>query len=124
MPAKGGYYFHVAGMYGYPFYMDEAGYRRYKKENRKRELRRYKLSLPKPDEAARYLEETMSQEWLWAVLPHNCVAFCEGVIRAGGSEWSSYSNCPALATEVPQQKIREFIVRLEWEIRRVSGVRF
>lgn len=118
MPSGGGYYFQVSSVFGYPYYMNQAGFRRYLKENGKRELRRFKLALPKPDAAAAYLEMVMSEEWLWGVLPHNCVAFCEGVIRAGGSQWSSYSNCPALAADVPQHTLNEFLSRLDWEIRR------
>jgi hypothetical protein len=120
--ANGGYYFHVAGAYGYPRYMSEANYRRYLGENRKRELSRRYLALPNPEGAASYVEKALSAEWRWWVLPHNCVTFCEKVIAAGGGQWSSYSNCPAIATDVPESAIRQFLGTLDGEIRRLYGV--
>ena len=122
MPRGGGYYFHVAEIIGYPYYMNGAGFERYKKENKKTELRRLHMTLPDPRAAEAYLEAVMSRQWAWGALPHNCVAFCEAVIRAGGSEWGSYTNCPALATDVPQQTISRFLNQMEWEIRRAYGV--
>jgi hypothetical protein len=106
-PKGGGYYFHVVGdagakglskMVGYPRYMNDAGYRRYLKEAGKSELRRMPVSLPRPNAAFLYIEGLLAEKWTWAVLPHNCVTFVEGVIEAGGGNWGSYSNCPALAT--------------------------
>lgn len=106
-PSGGGTYFHVTGdpnasgvsrLRGYPMYMNDTGYRRYLKETGKRELRRRALSLPNPSGAYLYLENLLSEKWTWAVLPHNCVSFVEAVIDAGGGDWGSYSNCPALAT--------------------------
>jgi hypothetical protein len=106
-PNGGGYYFHATGdptakglkqAVGYPMYMNDSGFRRYLKETGKRELRRRKIELPNPSGAEIYVERLLSDHWLWAVLPHNCVAFVEEVIKAGGGTWGSYSNCPALAT--------------------------
>lgn len=91
-----GYYFHVAGLRDYPRYMDERGYRRYLRENQKREIRRRVLSLPRPQDAALHLEALMAARWTWLVVPNNCVAFVEEVIEAGGGTWSSVTNCPAL----------------------------
>jgi hypothetical protein len=120
--AHGGYYFHVAGgVHAYPRYMAATNYPRYLKENGKRELRRIPLRLPNPDAAETYLEEALSAEWLWGVLPHNCVSFCEEVIRAGGGSWNSHSNCPVLATDVPQQTINQFLYDLETQIYRLYG---
>jgi len=78
--------------------MDDAGYRRYLTENGKRELRRRMVRLPNSRGALLYLEGLMAEKWTWGLLPNNCVAFVEEIIRAGGGDWSSYSNCPAIAT--------------------------
>lgn len=97
-PAAGGYYFHVAGLRGYPRYMSDAGYRRYLQETGKRELRRLPMNLPNPTGANLEMERLLSEKWTWGVLPHNCVSFVESIISAGGGNWGSYTNCPALAT--------------------------
>jgi hypothetical protein len=92
---SGGSYFQVAGAYTLPLILqDEEEYKRYLKENGKREIRRYAVSLPDPGGAARRLEELMMKKWFWGVLPHNCAAFVEDVVRAGGSSAGLYSNCP------------------------------
>ena len=93
----GGHYFHIAGDgYARPFYMNQAGYDRYLSENKKREIRRQYVHLPKPDSAQAKLDELASKPWLWGVLPNNCAAFVEEIVRAGGSKVGIYSNCPAL----------------------------
>lgn len=120
--ANGGYYFHVAGVRGYPRYMSEANYRRYLAENGKRELMRRHLVLPNPAGAASYMERALSAMWVWWAIPHNCVAFCEEVIAAGGGKWTSYSNCPAIATDVPEAAVRQFLGTLNGEIYRLYGV--
>jgi len=131
-PNGGGYYFHVTGdpagkglgkLRGFPMYMNDAGYRTYLKDTGKVELRRRPLNLPKPDAAYLYVEGILSQKWTWAVLPHNCVAFVEGVIEAGGGDWSSYSNCPALATaDSVSDRINSFYRWMESSIYGVYGV--
>jgi hypothetical protein len=120
-PARGGLYFHVAGLHGYPRFMTEPNYRRYLRENRKRELKRIAMKLPDPTGAEAYVERALGRSWFWGVLPHNCVAFCEEVIRAGGGSWSSASNCPILAADVPQDLINHFLARLESAIYRGAG---
>jgi len=94
----GDLYFHVAGRNEYPKYMTSSNFTRYLKENGKSEIRRRLMALPNPTRALNYLEGLMSKTWFWGILPHNCVAFVEDVIEAGGGGWSSASNCPALAT--------------------------
>jgi hypothetical protein len=121
--SRGGYYFHVAELRGYPRYMSESGYRRYLSESGKRELRRRYLTLPDPQGAAQYLEALMAGTWTWLVLPNNCVAFVEEVIRAGGGTWGSYSNCPDLATrDTIGERIERFLGQLESEIYQLYGV--
>lgn len=120
--ANGGYYCHVAGVHTFPRYMPASEFPRYLKENGKRELRRIRIRLPNPAGAEAYLESALAGKWLWGVLPHNCVAFCEEVISAGGGTWSSASNCPALATDVPQQWLMQFMNELEAQIYRAYGV--
>jgi hypothetical protein len=121
-PGRGGYYFHVAEFRGAPRYLSESGYQRYLREAGKTELRRRYLSLPNPQGALLYLEGLMAGTWTWLVLPNNCVAFVEEVIRAGGGTWSSYSNCPDLATrDTLAQRITRFLGQLEGEIYRLYG---
>ena len=89
-----GSYFQVAGAYGLPRIMDNAGYARYLRTNRKEEITRYELSLPNPDGAINRLTSLMLKKWVWAILPHNCAAFVEDIVQAGGSSAGLYFNCP------------------------------
>ena len=89
------FYFHIDGPNDYPWYMDEAGYRRYLRENEKRELRRYRVALPNPEGAQRKMEELSARRWKWMVLPNNCATYVEEIFQAGGSNFSSRLNCPA-----------------------------
>lgn len=90
----GGNYFHIAAVRDFPRYMTEAGYRRYLKEEGKREIRRHPVTIRDPYAAQTKLDELLANKWSWFVLPHNCEAFVEDVVRAGGSKAGSYSNCP------------------------------
>ena len=96
--AIAGTYVHVAGVRGFPRFMSEMGYRRYLTENGKKELRRARVPISKPDAAMVKLEWLLSQKWTWGVLPHNCAAFVEDVVRAGGSNAGLYLNCPTIET--------------------------
>jgi hypothetical protein len=119
----GGHYFHVSEFRLRPKYMNESGYRRYLHEAGKVEIRRRYLSLPNPSGALHYLDNLVANKWMWLVLPNNCVAFVEEVIRAGGGTWSSYSNCPDVATsDTISQHIQRFLGQLESEIYRLYGV--
>lgn len=122
---QGGYYFHVTDIRGNPRYMSDSGYRRYLNESGKAELRRLPVNLPKPTDALNYLEGLMAEKWTWLVLPHNCVAFCEEVIRAGGGTWGSYSNCPTVATaETLSERIARFLAGLQGAIYNAYGVTY
>lgn len=89
-------YFHVDVVYGYPLTMSHEGFQRFLRESRKKEIRRTRVSLPRPDKAAAKLEEVLSTKWLWKVLPDNCARFAEVVLQAGGTGEGLWSNCPAL----------------------------
>jgi hypothetical protein len=94
---QGGWYFHVARPYGLPRQMqNESLYQQYLKDNGKREITRYAVRLPNPEGAARRLEELVGKPWVWLLLPNNCAAFVEDIVRAGGSTAGLYSNCPRL----------------------------
>jgi hypothetical protein len=93
-----GCYAHVAEVRGYPRYMNEQGYQLYLATNRKREIRRTRVFLKEPDNAYLKLEELLSKQWNWYVLPHNCAAFVEEVLQAGGTKAGLYSNCPTKET--------------------------
>jgi len=65
----------------------------------------------------------MANKWTWLVVPNNCVAFVEEVIKAGGGTWSSYSNCPDVATQdTISVRIQRFLGQLEGEIYHLYGV--
>jgi hypothetical protein len=103
--------------------MSESGYRRYLRDVGKTEIRRRYLSLPDPQGALLHLEGLMANKWTWLVLPNNCVAFVEEVIKAGGGTWSSYSNCPAIATQdTLEERAGRFFQQLENEIYHLYGV--
>ncbi|MDR2925897.1 MAG: hypothetical protein LBU76_08140 [Azoarcus sp.] len=87
-------YFHVAEIKGRPRHMTEEGYKRYLVENGKREIRRTYVSIPNPGASYRKLQELLVKDWSWWVLPNNCAAFVEDVVRAGGSDAGLYFNCP------------------------------
>jgi hypothetical protein len=89
-----GSYFQVAGIHRLPLIMSTSGYARYLFETKKKEITRYAVKLPKPDAAVNKLVALMQKRWTWLVLPHNCAAFVEDVVRAGGSSAGLYSNCP------------------------------
>ena len=120
---RGGYYFHVAELNSYPRYLSESGYRRYLRESGKAELRRRRVELPNPNGALLYLEGLLANTWLWLVLPNNCVAFVEEVVRAGGGSWGSYSNCPAVATApTVSERLQNFYNWMESGIHGLYGV--
>ena len=91
---RGGWYFHVAEVRGYPKYMNEAGYQRYLKENGKREIRRDFVALKKPYASNLKLQELLAKKWTWFLLPNNCANFVEDILQAGGTSAGLYSNCP------------------------------
>lgn len=105
---RGGMYFHVSEVYDYPKYMVEEGYQCYLRENEKEELGRFWVKLTDPEASRAKLEELLTEKWLWAVLPNNCVAFVETVFQAGGADFSSSTNCPAV---LPAQRQLEDFVR-------------
>jgi hypothetical protein len=129
---RAGYYFHAVGdpsgtglgkVVGYPMYLDDAGYQRYLASTGKSELRRRRIELPNPAGARGYVEARLSGTWLWGVLPHNCVAFVESVIAAGGGSWGSYSNCPAIAvSDSIEDRIGRFSSWLESGVYELYGV--
>jgi len=92
----GGMYFHVAGVHTVPRQMTESGYHVYLRDNKKKELKRFKVGLTSPNSAMLKLEQLLAVPWAWGVLPHNCASFVEEIVRAGGSGAGLYSNCPAL----------------------------
>jgi hypothetical protein len=91
----GGWYFHVDGWNNRPWFMREDGYMRYLKESGKHEIRRWLLRIPNPAAAHAKLEELLTKQWQWGILPHNCANFVEEVVKAGGSDAGMCFNCPA-----------------------------
>lgn len=94
--AANGYYFHVAGPYVRPKFMQELGFVRYLRENRKRVLSRRPVDIKNPAGAQAKLDELMSKRWLWLMVPNNCASFLEQIVQAGGSSAGLWLNCPTL----------------------------
>lgn len=118
-----GYYLQVAGAYGYPRYMNAGGYQKSLRESGKKEFRRLRVDVPDSNGANRYAEELLSKKWKWLMVPNNCVAFCEEVIKAGGGSWSSVRNLPTVATsETLDHRIQVYLNELEGEIYKAYGV--
>ncbi len=90
----GGWYFHVAEVRGRPKFMKEEGYRRYLKENGKKEIFRTPVMIKQAAGCNRKLEELLAAQWTWFLLPNNCARFVEVVLQAGGTSAGLYSNCP------------------------------
>lgn len=105
----GGSYFHVAEFRGRPRYMSQVGYNRYLREAGKSELGRYRVRLPNPQAATDCLEQLLSEQWTWLVVPNNCVHFVEVVLQAGGADFGMISNCPGVmvAGEDTRSAVRE-----------------
>lgn len=80
----------------YPRFMDGDQYRRYLTENKKTELRRYKVKINDFGAATLKLEQALAAKRIWLVLPHNCVPFVEEVVHAGGARARDFLNCPRL----------------------------
>jgi len=78
--------------------MNEKGYRCYLEENNKREVRRTYIPIKDLAASDRKLEELLSKEWMWFLLPNNCANFAEEILQAGGANAGLYSNCPRLET--------------------------
>lgn len=90
----GSYYFHILGWVERPWYMNDEGYDRYKREGAKRELFRRKVTMPNPQGAQRKLEELSLKPWVWLGVPNNCVSYVEEIFKAGGINDFSFINCP------------------------------
>lgn len=126
--ASGGYYFQVAEVYGNPRMMTSEGYQRYLKENKKKELKRYAVSVSKPSNSEAKLRELVGKKWVWVVLPNNCAAFVEDVVRAGGSSAGLWSNCPKAESfdrpfyETVPERAKQFVNDLERQIYHLYGV--
>jgi hypothetical protein len=95
------WYFHVAGFYKLPKYMHEDGYRRYMRENNKREIRRWPIRLPNPRGAHEKLHDLLAKKWLWGIVVNNCTSFVEEIVQAGGSNAYQMFNCPSAEPFAP-----------------------
>jgi hypothetical protein len=83
---KCGQYFHFTGpsRCDLPLAMNAQGYRRYLRENGKREVSRTRIQVPDPVGASRKLEELLASRWCTLLVEHNCVDFVSQVTQAGG----------------------------------------
>jgi hypothetical protein len=87
-------YVHVDELCDYPKFIPWFSFGTYLRENHKRILRELTIALPHPISALRKILELNYKKWPWFVIPHNCVAYCEEILHAGGSNWESISNLP------------------------------
>lgn len=76
--------------------MSESGFQKYLYTNKKRVLRRTLVPLKYPEKAFAKAEHLLSQSWTWWMIPHNCAAFVEEILQAGGTTAGLYTNCPEL----------------------------
>jgi hypothetical protein len=113
-----GHYYQFSGpaLVDYPTYMNQADYERYLRENKKEELMRRWVTIPKPNGAAKRLSELLNGEWLTLVVSHNCTGFVSEVLNAGGNFYSLPSHCP-----VPEMGSFEFWEKIFGPIRRKIG---
>jgi hypothetical protein len=96
----GGTYTHVLGgdrfpwINGYPYFMNQKGYERYLRENKRMELKRVQVNVPNPAKAKRKLNKLKYQQWFWKGLTDNCVSYVETILQAGGAGFDLQPNCP------------------------------
>jgi hypothetical protein len=88
------FYYHVNALYDYPQILTPAQYADYLRASGKKELWQRKVQVRYPKEANAKLQELLKQKWLWGAIPHNCFAFVEDVLAAGGVDASCWHNCP------------------------------
>lgn len=105
---------HIPGVYGYPAFMREAGYRRYLMENKKHEIRRLDAQITNPSRAYARLLQLMANKWFWKVLPDNCASFVKEVVAAGGGNLTVLLNCP------DQEYVRKVGTQLGGALHRVG----
>jgi hypothetical protein len=89
-------YVHVDTFYDYPKMLPAFAFPRYLRENDKRVMRQYNVDIPRPADALRRIAALQTEKWTWLVIPHNCVAFCEEILKAGGAPWEQISNLPGI----------------------------
>jgi hypothetical protein len=132
LPARAGgtkSVFHIGAVRDYPYWMASSDYPRYLKEAGKTEIGRKFISLPKPGDAEIDLAKAIRTKWTWGGIINNCVSFCEEYIDAGGSEWSMWTNAPAVyKRQNPGEYIGNWLDdmyrRADSEIRRIYGMPF
>jgi RHS repeat-associated protein len=90
----GGRYYQVTKVVGKPDVLTESQYQGYLRSEHKHEIGRTPVNVPNPLAARQKLSELLQQEWVWGVVPHNCVHFVEEIVQAGDSTAGSYSNLP------------------------------
>jgi hypothetical protein len=90
-------YMHVDQLYDYPSYIPYYDFDFYLKSNGKSLIYHDPIRIPNAPGALTRLQQLRMSKWVWLVVPHNCVRFCEQIIRAGGGSWFSTTNLPILS---------------------------
>ena len=81
LKTRGGWYFHVTELLGYPDVLSKEDYRAYLREEHKKELYDIKVNLPRPDAANRRLHELLNRIWIYRAIHNNCTDFVKEVLR-------------------------------------------
>lgn len=113
-------YIHVDEFYAYPKLLTPSGFDTYMTDNGKTVLHRdYISDLTNPQAAVDEAERLRTIKWFWAIVPHNCVAFAEQIVGAGGSKWTSKTNLPSVSAKVEttRDSINRSVRQLEFMMR-------
>src|SRR5262249_62299574 len=114
-------YLHVDHPYGYPkVLLNHEEFARYLREEGKEEWIREKVEVPNPAGARARALELLGKRWAWLIVPHNCVAFCETILQAGGADYGSYSNLPLIKSA--PRRMERALDQLERDIYQIYGV--
>ena len=108
-------YIHVDEIHEYPKLIPSSKFQHYLFDNGKHTLHTEEVVIPNPERSLLKIEELRKEKWWWFGIPHNCVAFCEEIIQAGGGKWESVSNLPLIIKETYKGGARPHV-----RMRRVS----
>lgn len=112
-----GHYFHLPGigvpdggnrqssLYQHPHYFPASEYEKYLTLDEKVEIGRYRMGIPRQEEARKQLEVACTEKRVYLLLPQNCVTFVEEILRAGGNYYN-LNQCPTLAAAGIELSVR------------------
>jgi hypothetical protein len=95
-------FLHVDEPHAYPKFIAANELRHYLRDEGKHITHEQTIRLPNPNGALAAIRRLGRKKWWWLVIPHNCVSFCEAILHAGGSHWTSLTNLPLLDRAINQ----------------------